>query len=104
MLIDIALLHFTGHVKTYSTRKGFGFLTSDMLQGVIGDVTLTLDRFIVELMDCKPLTEQEVESLCEKVTSSAARTPPPLPLARLVLCARLVPKLLRPLVGRRARC
>ena len=27
----------------------------------------TLDRWIQELMDCKPLTESEVESLCEKV-------------------------------------
>lgn len=28
---------------------------------------VTLDRWIQELMDCKPLTESEVESLCEKV-------------------------------------
>ena len=27
----------------------------------------TLDRWIQELMDCKPLTELEVESLCDKV-------------------------------------
>jgi len=27
---------------------------------------LSLDRWISELMDCKPLTEGEVESLCEK--------------------------------------
>lgn len=27
---------------------------------------VTLDRWIGELMECKPLTEQEVESLCEK--------------------------------------
>ena len=27
----------------------------------------SLDRWIQELMDCKPLTEAEVESLCEKV-------------------------------------
>ena len=28
---------------------------------------VTLDRWIAELYDCKPLTESEVESLCEKV-------------------------------------
>ena len=31
---------------------------------------VTLDRWIGELMDCKPLTEQEVESLCEKVRAA----------------------------------
>jgi len=33
----------------------------------------TLDRWISELMDCKPLTESEVESLCEKVREAARR-------------------------------
>ena len=31
----------------------------------------SLDRWIAELMDCKPLTEAEVESLCEKVRAAA---------------------------------
>ena len=43
---------------------------------------LTLDRWIVELMDCKPLTESEVESLCDKVWA--------------VACAGIVPECLRP--------
>ena len=29
--------------------------------------TVTLDRWVAELMDCNPLTEAEVESLCDKV-------------------------------------
>ena len=33
----------------------------------------TLDRWIAELMDCKPLTESEVESLCEKVRAPSRR-------------------------------
>ena len=32
----------------------------------------TLDRWIQELMDCKPLTESEVETLCDKVCAMAA--------------------------------
>ena len=39
-------------------------------------MALSLDRWITELMDCKPLTEGEVESLCEKVRSRWLRTLP----------------------------
>ena len=35
--------------------------------------TTTLDRWVSELMDCKPLTEAEVESLCDKVTAAPRR-------------------------------
>jgi len=28
----------SGHVKTYSTRKGFGFITSDELASICGDI------------------------------------------------------------------
>ena len=38
------------------------------------NMALSLDRWISELMDCKPLTEGEVESLCEKVRSRWTRT------------------------------
>ena len=37
---------------------------------------VTLDRWISELMECKPLTEQEVESLCEKVCACVRHTSP----------------------------
>ncbi len=30
--------YLQGHVKTYSTRKGFGFITSEQLQSITGDI------------------------------------------------------------------
>lgn len=43
---------------------------SQYLQAVMLDA-VTLERWIAELMDCKPLTESEVESLCDKVRRRA---------------------------------
>ena len=73
----------------------------------------TLDRWIAELMDCKPLTESEVESLCEKVRLLRASGPlaspcgrrlgsmPPLPATKSSLVHLRVPA---PLSRRASAC
>lgn len=42
----------------------------------MADEFSTLDRQIKELYDCKPLTESEVEALCDKVVTAALASCP----------------------------